>query len=68
MAKEITFKKIPGYWPLYWFVLPAALQVALFSYFPAGSAIYRAFFRWNGDYVDQFGGFQNFRQGLGGPL
>ena len=36
MAKEITFKKIPGYWPLYWFVLPAALQVALFSYFPAG--------------------------------
>ena len=68
MAKEITFKKLPGYWPLYWFVLPAALLVALFSYFPAGSAIYRAFFRWNGDYVEQFVGFQNFRQALGVPL
>ena len=68
MAKEISFRKLAGYWPLYGFVLPSALLVALFAYFPAGSAMYHAFFRWNGDYIEQFVGLQNFRQALGAPL
>ena len=48
MAKVITARRLPAYWPLYFFVLPSALLVAVFAYYPAANAMYHAFFRWNG--------------------
>ena len=48
------------YWYLYFLVLPSAIIVGTLAYFPAGSAIYHAFFRWNGDFVKEFVGFSNF--------
>jgi ABC-type sugar transport system permease subunit len=59
-AKEITFLKIGKYWPLYFLVLPSAAVVGTFAYFPAFSAIYHAFFRWNGDFINEFAGLGNF--------
>ncbi len=67
MAKEITLKRVATYWPMYFFVLPSALLVAVFAYFPAGSAMYHAFYRWNGDYINNFVGFGHFRRALGTP-
>ena len=65
MPKHISVRRLLSYWRLYLFVLPAALTVGIFSYFPAASAIYHAFFRWNGSYVKEFVGLYNFYQLLG---
>jgi raffinose/stachyose/melibiose transport system permease protein len=67
MAKEISLKRVATYWPMYFFVLPSALLVAVFAYYPAGSAMYHAFYRWNGDYINNFVGFGHFRRALGVP-
>ena len=65
MAKIVSLKRLHFFWKLYLFVLPAALLVAIFAYFPAASAIFHAFFRWNGSYVEEFVGLYNFHQLLG---
>ncbi|MFT5088832.1 MAG: ABC-type sugar transport system permease subunit [Candidatus Latescibacterota bacterium] len=65
MPKYISTRRLVSYWRLYLFVLPSALMVGVFSYFPAASAIYHAFFRWNGSYVKEFVGLYNFHQLLG---
>ncbi len=67
MAKDISLKQVATYWPLYFFVLPSALLVATFSYFPAASAIYHSVFRWNGNYIKIFIGTSNFQKSLGTP-
>ena len=65
MAKIIGFKRLSRYWALYGFVLPSVALVALFAYFPAASAIYHAFYRWNCSTVEDFIGLENFRRLLG---
>jgi ABC-type sugar transport system permease subunit len=65
MPKLVNLKRLRSFWQLYLFVLPAALSVAIFAYFPAASAIFHAFFRWNGSYVQEFVGLYNFHQLLG---
>lgn len=68
MAKLITARRLSAYWPLYFFVLPSAVLVATFSYYPAVNAMYHAFFRWNGDYIKYYIGAENFRRALGAPV
>ena len=53
------------YWKLYFFLVPSVLLVAVFSYYPAVSAMYHSFFRWNGDDMNYYVGMQNFRSLLG---
>jgi len=65
MAKIVSLKRLHAFWRLYLFALPAAALVATFAYFPAASAIYHAFFRWNGSYIQEFVGLYNFHQLLG---
>lgn len=65
MAKYVSIRRLSAYWRLYLFAAPAALLVSVFAYFPAASAIYHAFFRWNGSYVKEFVGLYNFHQLLG---
>jgi ABC-type sugar transport system permease subunit len=67
-AKEITFKRLGRYWPLYLLVLPSVAIVALFSYFPVASAVYHAFFRWNGDYINELTWFMNFEEAFRDPV
>lgn len=68
MAKDISLKQVLTYWPLYFFVLPSALLVATFSYFPAASAIYHSVFRWDGNYINIYIGSDNFQKALGEPV
>jgi ABC-type sugar transport system permease subunit len=49
-------------WKIYFFVLPALVLIAVFSYFPAASAIYHSFFDWQGGDSKQFLGWNNFRR------
>jgi ABC-type sugar transport system permease subunit len=65
MPKYVNIARLRIYWRLYLFVVPAALLVGVFAYFPAASAVYHAFFRWNGSYVKEFVGLHNFHQLLG---
>jgi ABC-type sugar transport system permease subunit len=65
MARRISLGRVARYWTLYLFVAPAALMVGIFSYFPATSAIYHAFFRWNGSHIEEYVGLYNFHQLLG---
>jgi ABC-type sugar transport system permease subunit len=65
MAKDVSLRTLKIYWPVYLFILPSLLLVAVFSYFPAVSAFYHAFFRWNGEDINYYVGDLNFRRALG---
>lgn len=64
-SRDISLKRVKHYWGLYAFVLPSAILVAVFAYFPAASAMYHAFFRWNGEDINLFVGDDNFQRVLG---
>ena len=44
MAKLITIDRLKTYWPIYLFVLPSVALISIFSYYPAASAMYHAFY------------------------
>ncbi len=67
-AKQIPFSKLGTYWYLYLLVVPSMALLALFAYYPAASAFYHAFFRWNGDFVNEFVGVSNFREAFRDPV
>ena len=60
MAHPISRQKALREWKLYLFVVPSLLLIAVFSYFPAASAIYHSFFDWQGGDNKQLVGFANF--------
>lgn len=66
--KVITWSQLRHRWPLYLMILPALAFVLAFSYYPAASAIYHSFFRWNGDDISEFVGLTNFKRAFGDPL
>jgi len=65
--KKIELKQLKHYWKIYFFVLPTVLLLMVFSYFPAYSAIYHSFFRWNGGEIKTFVLLDNYRQALTDP-
>lgn len=65
MAPTVTRNKALREWRLYFFVLPSILLVAVFAYYPAGSAIYHSFFNWSGGETKQWIGLDNFRRAFG---
>lgn len=68
ISKQITFARLGKYWYLYFLVLPSLVLVATFEYFPAISAIVHSFFRWNGDYINDFVGINNFLEAFRDPV
>jgi raffinose/stachyose/melibiose transport system permease protein len=58
----ISNKKALAEWKLYLFLVPSLFLILIFSYYPAISAIYHSFFRWNGGDSKEFIGFDNFKQ------
>lgn len=47
------------HWRCYVYLLPTFLLLVLFSYYPPISAMYHAFFSWNGANVENFNGLSN---------
>lgn len=64
MNLPISPRKALLEWKLYLFVLPSLALIAVFSYFPAASAIYHSFFRWSGGETKEFIGLLNFQNAL----
>jgi raffinose/stachyose/melibiose transport system permease protein len=62
MPAPISPKKALAEWKLYIFLVPSLILILVFSYYPAISAIYHSFFRWNGGESKEFIGFQNYVQ------
>jgi len=55
---------LKGYWPLYLLVVPSFILIAVFMYYPAVSAVYHAFFRWDGSFINEYVGLHNFKVAL----
>jgi raffinose/stachyose/melibiose transport system permease protein len=51
-------------WHLYLFILPTFIFLIVFRYYPAGSAIYHAFTKWNGAGISKWVGLANFQRML----
>ena len=66
--KAITFRQLRHLWPVYLLVLPALALILTFSYYPAASAVYHSFFRWNGDEISEWVGQANFVRALQDPV
>lgn len=62
MSRRISARKALYEWKLYLLVIPAALFVGVFSYFPAVSAVYHSLFEWQGGDFKQFVGLRNFQR------
>lgn len=48
-------------WHLYLFLLPTFAFILIFRYYPAGSAVYHAFTRWNGAGISTWVGLEHFK-------
>ncbi len=66
--KMISAARLKSLWYIYFLILPSALIIGVFAYFPAVSGIYHAFFRWNGDYINEFIGLRNFVEAFQDPV
>jgi|UniRef100_UPI00404A1968 ABC-type sugar transport system permease subunit len=60
MSSTLSRQKVLREWKLYLFVVPSLLMVLVFSYLPAGSAIYHSFFDWSGGEAKQFIHWDNY--------
>ena len=58
--KPVRWNQIKHHWEIYLFIIPTAILVALFQYYPASLGIVKSFFRWNGADISEFVGFTNY--------
>ena len=66
--KTITLGQVRRNWRIYVLIVPVLVLVGTFSYFPAVSATYHSFVRWDGDAVSQYVKLGNFRRALSDPV
>ena len=66
--KSISVKQARYYWTVYLYVLPSLVLLLTFAYFPAWSAIYHSFFKWNGGDISVFVGFDNYVRAFTDPV
>jgi ABC-type sugar transport system permease subunit len=64
MPASSTLRRAWNHRGLYLLVLPSALFVFGFAYWPAASALYHSFFEWSGGDAKRFIGLENFRRAL----
>ena len=59
MALEISYRKLRHYWPVYLLILVPLALVLTFNYFPIFNGFIHIFYRWDGNMVEEFVGFDN---------
>jgi raffinose/stachyose/melibiose transport system permease protein len=62
--KIVPWAELRKKWHLYLFILPTFAFLIVFRYYPAGSAIYHAFTKWNGAGISEWVGLANFERML----
>jgi raffinose/stachyose/melibiose transport system permease protein len=71
--QRITWRNLNRTWIVLAMLAPTVVGVAIFSYTPAIEAIRHSFYEWDGRFLENFTGLENFRRllgdlGLWGPL
>lgn len=59
-ARRIPWNKVKYHKEIYLFILPTAIMVGLFAYYPASNGLIHSFDRWNGADIEEFQGAQNY--------
>lgn len=62
MAVHVSWRKLKHYYNIYWLIVIPLGLVLLFSYFPIVNGFIHIFYRWDGDAIEEFVGFQNLVQ------
>ncbi|HDZ20134.1 hypothetical protein LCGC14_0016880 [marine sediment metagenome] len=71
--QRITWRNLNRTWVVFAMLAPTVVGVAIFSYTPAIEAVRHSFYEWDGRFLENFNGLDNFRRllgdlGLWGPL
>jgi ABC-type sugar transport system permease subunit len=64
-VEKLKFKNLKENWIIFLMLAPTIIGVAIFSYIPAIEAIRHSFYRWDGAFIDEFVGLDNFKRILG---
>jgi len=64
-AEKIKLKNLKENWIVFLMLAPTVIGIAIFSYVPAIEAIRHSFYRWDGAFIEEFIGWDNFRKILG---
>jgi ABC-type sugar transport system permease subunit len=72
-TERIKWRNLNRNWVVFAMLAPTVIGVAIFSYAPAIEAIRHSFYEWDGEYLENFTGLDNFRRLMGdlqlwGPL
>jgi len=59
-ARKIPWSKVGYHREIYLFILPTAVMVGLFAYYPASNGLIHSFYRWNGADIQEFRGMRNY--------
>jgi raffinose/stachyose/melibiose transport system permease protein len=62
---KINTKNIAYTWPAFLMIIPTFVLLVIFSYMPAFDAVRHSLYVWDGDFVDEFVGLENFRRLFG---
>lgn len=63
--EPITWKNLKQTWVVLALLLPTVVGIAIFSYIPAIEAIRHAFYKWDGNNIEEFTGLANLHRILG---
>ncbi len=64
-VEKLKLKNLKENWIVFLMLAPTVIGIAIFSYVPAIEAIRHSFYRWDGAFIEEFIGWDNFRKILG---
>lgn len=59
-----SLRRLRYSWPLYFLLLPTVVLVIVFCYIPSVDAIIYSFYRWDGAFIKEFRGFDNYTRAI----
>ncbi len=64
-VEKLKLKNLKENWIIFLMLAPTVAGIAVFSYVPAIEAVRHSFYRWDGAFIEEFIGLDNFRRILG---
>lgn len=61
-GQDLRLRQARHHLQIYWFLLPCALFIGTFMYYPVINGVYHSFFNWNGGDVERWTGMRNYRE------
>jgi len=64
-TQKVTWRNLRENWVIFAMLAPTLVGIAIFSYTPAVQAVRRSFYNWDGAFIEEYIGLDNFRRLLG---